>query len=468
MLAIRFRRRGAEAACRLEPEPGLPFGQLRERPGATRRIGFGLDAAAGPRAHEQAGAAAAVALTDLREAALEAHGVGPSQAAWLAAGFALGSWRPPGAPGLTRLKRLTVLTDQPGAAEAAWAGIAPGVEGCLLARDLVSLPANQLTTRAFASRLEALAEVGIAVDVWGRKRLARAGLGALLAVGAGAGPASPPRLAILRWRGRIAAPPVAFVGKGLVFDTGGVCIKPARGMAAMRADMAGAAACVGAMLALARRQSAAPAVAVLALAENATGAASYRPGDVLRTGSGRTVEVVDTDAEGRLVLADALHQAIVGHAPRAVIDLATLTGAVVTALGHHRAGLFGNDSALMAAIAAAGEAVGEPVWPLPIGDAHRTDLRSDIADLRHCLPAAGRPLPDASHGAAFLEAFVGATPWAHLDIAGVDTQRAAHAGGPAGATGFGVRLLDRLVAQRFESEDHHPPPGASSLRAASA
>jgi leucyl aminopeptidase len=224
--------------------------------------------------------------------------------------------------------------------------------------------------------------------------------------------------------------------------------------------MAGAAACVGAMLALARRQSAAPAVAVLALAENATGAASYRPGDVLRTGSGRTVEVVDTDAEGRLVLADALHQAIAGHAPRAVIDLATLTGAVVTALGHHRAGLFGNDSSLMAAIAAAGEAVGEPVWPLPIGDAHRTDLRSDIADLRHCVPAEGRrPLPDASHGAAFLEAFVGTTPWAHLDIAGVDTQRAAHAGGPAGATGFGVRLLDRLVAQRFESEDHHPPTG---------
>ncbi|QYU67512.1 leucyl aminopeptidase family protein [Leptolyngbya sp. 15MV] len=201
------------------------------------------------------------------------------------------------------------------------------------------------------------------------------------------------------------------------------------------------------------------------LAENATGAASYRPGDVLRTLSGRTVEVVDTDAEGRLVLADALHYARTRFRPRAMVDAATLTGSVVTALGHHRAGLFGNDAALMAALAATGEAVGEPLWPLPIGEGHRADLDSDIADLRQCVPSArgeggwpARFIPDACHAAAFLREFAGAGSWAHLDIAGVDTQDHAHALGPAGATGFGVRLLDALVASRFEEAEHHAAP----------
>jgi leucyl aminopeptidase len=262
---------------------------------------------------------------------------------------------------------------------------------------------------------------------------------------------------VLRWRGVLPVPPVAFVGKGIVFDTGGISIKPAQGMEAMRADMAGAAACAGAMLALARRRSPAPAIAVLAIAENATGAAAYRPGDVIRTASRRTVEVVDTDAEGRLVLADALHHATTAFRPAAVIDLATLTGAIVTALGHHRAGLFGTDAALLGAVAAAGEEVGEPVWHMPIGARHREDLRSDIADLRQCAPAGsgafgGRLIPDACHAAAFLREFAGATPWAHLDIAGLEAMEAAHALGPAGPTGFGARLLDRLVADRFEAE----------------
>ncbi|WP_376100265.1 M17 family metallopeptidase [Roseomonas sp. CCTCC AB2023176] len=188
-------------------------------------------------------------------------------------------------------------------------------------------------------------------------------------------------------------------------------IKPAAGMEAMKADMAGAAACAGAVLACARRNSPAAVTAVLAIAENATGAASYRPGDVLRMLSGRTVEVVDTDAEGRLVLADALAFARALR-PRAILDVATLTGSIVTALGHHRAGLFGNDDSLRDAVLAAGEAVGEPLWPMPIGQRHREDLASDIADLRHCLPAGGggpgwfaRFLPDACHAAAFLRDF---------------------------------------------------------------
>ncbi|RYJ04178.1 MAG: hypothetical protein EON47_01375 [Acetobacteraceae bacterium] len=200
-------------------------------------------------------------------------------------------------------------------------------------------------------------------------------------------------------------------------------------------------------MALALRGSPAPAVAVLALAENAFSETAYRPGDVLRMGSGHTVEVVDTDAEGRLVLADALHYAQ-RFKPQAVLDLATLTGAIVTALGAHRAGLFGSDATLLAQAAAAGEAVGELLWPMPIGTAHRDDLNSAIADLKQC--ASGRFLPDACHAAAFLREFAGPAPWAHLDIAGVDDHAAAWALGPKGPTGFGARLLDSLVSMYFE------------------
>ena len=409
--------------------------------------------------------AAAARLGGATRAVLDARGLGAEEAAWAAAGVALGAWRfdrhrtRDAEPALSRL---TVLVEDTGAAKAEWESAEAVVRGCLFARELVAEPANHLTTRSFTKRLEGLTEYGIRVEVLGRKRLAREGFGALLAVGAAS--STPPRLVVLRWSGSFAAQPVAFVGKGIVFDTGGVSIKPAQGMEAMRADMAGAAACAGAMLALALRRSPAPVVAVLALAENAIGAESYRPGDVLRTLSGRTVEVVDTDAEGRLVLADALHHAASAFRPRAMVDLATLTGSIISALGHHRAGLFGNDEALMASLAAAGEAVGEPLWPMPIGEAHRADLASDIADLRQCVPSArgeggwaARFVPDACHAAAFLREFAGEAPWAHLDIAGVDTAEEAHPLGPAGPTGFGVRLLDALVAMRFEEPEHHEP-----------
>jgi leucyl aminopeptidase len=275
---------------------------------------------------------------------------------------------------------------------------------------------------------------------------------------------SGPYLVTLRWRGAIPADPLVFVGKGLTFDTGGVSVKPAAGMQHMRADMAGAAAAAGAMLALARRRSPAPAAAVLAIAENALGASSYRPGDVLRMLDGRTVEVVDTDAEGRLVLADALHFARTRLRPLAMVDAATLTGSVVVALGHHRAGLFGTDQPLMAALAASGEEVGEPLWPLPISERQRRDLDSDIADLRHCLPSGGgqgwggRFMPDACHAAAFLREFAGDTPWAHCDIAGVEAREEDDPLGHKGPSGFGVRLLDRLVAARFEEPDAHAAP----------
>ncbi|WP_135469511.1 leucyl aminopeptidase family protein [Crenalkalicoccus roseus] len=432
-------------------------GQVLDLPGPEGRV---LLIGAGAPRHatgwEAAGgrAAAAALACGARRLALDARGLPPAAAAALAAGACLRAWRPDRWRTRTEeapLAALDLLVDDPAATAPFWARAEAAARGCLLARDLTAEPGNRLTTREFAARLEALSEHGIAVDVLGRKRLARAGCGALLAVGRAA--AHPPRLAVLRWRGSFAAPPVAFIGKGITFDTGGLSLKPAEGMEAMRGDMAGAAACAGAMLALALRRSPAPAVAVLALAENAIGADAYRPGDVLATLSGRTVEVVDTDAEGRLVLADALHYARTRFAPAAMLDLATLTGAAVTALGHHRAALFGTDAALLAQVAAAGEAVGEPVWPLPIGARHREDLASDIADLRQC--ATGRLLPDACHAAAFLREFAGGVPWAHLDIAGAARRAEEEPLGPKGPSGFGARLLDALMAMYFEDPDRH-------------
>ena len=397
----------------------------------------------------------------VRHAVIDARGLEPAAIGQLAMGAGMRGHRLPNLSTRPRrdLRRLDLLVDDAQAAAPELARVEAVLRGVGLARDLSAEPANRLTPVSFAERLLGLGKHGIEVVVQGRDWLERNGYGALLAVGQGS--AHPPRLVVLRWAGSGNGAPVAFVGKGITFDTGGISIKPAKGMEAMKGDMAGAAACAGAILALALRRSPAPAVAVLAIAENATGAASYRPGDVLRTASGRTVEVVDTDAEGRLVLADALHHAR-GLGPSAIIDLATLTGSIVSALGHHRAGLFGEE-ALGAALMAAGDAVGEPLWPMPIGARHRSDLDSGIADLRHCLPVGGggpgwvgKFLPDACQAAAFLREFAGTDiPWAHLDIAGMDLREEGVEGGayplPPGPSGFGVRLLDRLVADRFEA-----------------
>nr|WP_283949475.1 leucyl aminopeptidase [Limobrevibacterium gyesilva] len=404
-----------------------------------------------------AGAVAAAQLLHLPRIALDARGLTGEQAASFAEGACLRSWRfdrlrTRPADEALRLGRIDLLTDAPAAVEAAWQPVHAALRGTAFARDLVAEPSNILTPSGFVERLEALTGHGLELTVLKRRDLVREGMGALLAVGRGS--AHAPRLAMLRWKGRLPAPPVAFVGKGITFDTGGISIKPAAGMEDMRADMAGAAACAGAMLALALRHSPAPALAVLPLAENAIGADSYRPGDVLRSFSGRTIEVIDTDAEGRLALADALSWTARRHRPQAMIDLATLTGSIVVALGHHMAGLFGNAPALAAHVAAAGAAVGEPVWAMPIGETHRADLDSDIADLRQCVP--GRGQPDACHAAAFLRTFAEGLPWAHLDIAGVESRDAACDRHAAGPTGFGVRLLDRLVALRFEDPDRAP------------
>ena len=472
MIAVRFRRRLPEKgalAVLADPDaarslrlPGFR-GEAEEayshhRADGRRVIGSGLGSNPTPkRVREAAGRAVALAHGE-RRLALDARSLPAALAAEAAVGAALRAWRYSLAPAPReeppehlppQIERLDVVVADRREAGAVWDRLRPGVAGTLYARELVTEPANRLTPRTFAARLGKLKRHGIAVEVLKPKALREAGFGALLGVARGS--AEPPCVVVLRWKGKFDVPPVAFVGKGITFDTGGLSLKPAQGMWEMRADMAGAAACAGAMLALALRRSPAPAVAVLGLAENAIGAEAQRPGDVVRTVVGTTVEVVDTDAEGRLVLADCLAWTLGRFSPRAVIDVATLTGAIVTALGHHRAGLFSTDAALAAQIAAAGEAVDEPVWPMPLSEGYAEALKSPIADLRNCSPE--RRQPDACHAAAFLKHFVGAARWAHLDIAGVETREEDEPLGPRGATGFGARLLDRLVSLRFETEE---------------
>jgi leucyl aminopeptidase len=473
MLAVRFRHRlrhEKAARLRLLTEAGAAADILAPAIGFAGRadevahgrdadgrltVLAGMGAEATPATARRAGGRAAAAATGVKRLALDARALTPELAAEVAAGACLRSWRfdalktrpDPEVPALPA--RLDVIVHDKRAAGAVWETLAPGVEGALHARDLVTEPSNRLTPTAFAARLRALEAEGVKVEIHDAGWLKREGFGAMLGVARGS--ANPPCLAVLRWKGRIDAPPVAFVGKGVTFDTGGVDIKPAEGMWEMRADMAGAAACAGAMLAIARRRSPAPVVAVLGLVENMIGAAAQRPSDVVRATDGTTIEVIDTDAEGRLVLADCLAWARRALRPGAMIDLATLTGSIVVALGNHRAGLFASDAALAAQIAAAGEAVDEPVWPMPLEEAYGEAIRSEIADVKNCV--AERYQPDACHAAAFLHRFVGDTPWAHLDIAGVELRKEEDALGPEGATGFGARLLDRLARLRFEDED---------------
>jgi leucyl aminopeptidase len=274
------------------------------------------------------------------------------------------------------------------------------------------------------------------------------GMGALLGVGQGSGHES--QLVVLQWNGakKKGAPPVAFVGKGVCFDSGGLSLKPGTGMMGMKGDMGGAAAVVGTMRALAVRKARVNAVGVIGLVENMPDGKAQRPDDVVKSMSGQTIEVLNTDAEGRLVLADALWYAQTRFKPKFVIDLATLTGAILVALGGEHAGLFSNDDRLSERLAEAGKAVGEPVWRLPLGKAYDKLLRSKIADMKNI----GGPSAGSITAAQFLQRFVTEkTPWAHLDIAGVawqDNEQKPLI--PSWGTGWGVRILDRLVADHYE------------------
>jgi leucyl aminopeptidase len=348
-------------------------------------------------------------------------------------------WTPPNAAAVVHLR-------DPEAAEAEWAPRAAAAAGVTLTRDLVNLPANVLTTTEFATRLEALRGLGVEVEVIDEEGIAALGMRTLLAVAQGS--ATPARLVIMQWKGGGEAAPLALVGKGVVFDTGGISIKPAQGMEEMTCDMAGAGVVAGVMHALAARGAKANVVGLVGLVENMPDGRAQRPGDVVRTMKGDTVEVINTDAEGRLVLADVLWHAQERFQPRAMIDLATLTGACVIALGHEMAGLFATDDGLAADLLAAAAAEDEGLWRLPLAAAYDRQIKSRIADVAN---VGGRPA-GAVTAAMFLKRFVKeGVPWAHLDIAGValmsrDTDLA-----PKGATGWGVRMLDRLIRSRFES-----------------
>lgn len=313
------------------------------------------------------------------------------------------------------------------------------------ARDLVAEPANVLYPASYAARVAALKVKGLEVEILTDKDMKKLGMGSMLGVGQGSD--HPPRIVVLRYEGgKSGAAPIAFIGKGVTFDSGGLSLKTAKGMEDMKWDMAGSAAVVGAMLAIAGRGAKVNAVGVIGLVENMPSATAQRPGDIVTSMSGQTIEVLNTDAEGRLVLADVLWYAQDRFKPVAMIDLATLTGAIVTALGHEHVGLFSNDDPLSEALIAAGKATGELVWRLPLGEAYDRLIKSDIADMKNI----GDGTAGSIVGAQFLQRFVNGTPWAHLDIAGVAWSSKDRPTTPKGATGWGVRLLDRLVADRYE------------------
>ena len=347
------------------------------------------------------------------------------------------------------LQRIVVGTKDAAGARRAWAPYEAVAEGVFFARDLVNEPPNVLSPREFARRAKAkLSKLGVKVDVLGEAEMKKLGMGALLGVGQGSERES--QLVVMRWSGsrKKNDAPVAFVGKGVCFDSGGLSLKPGAGMIGMKGDMGGAAAVTGTMQALAARKARVNAVGVIGLVENMPDGAAQRPDDVVTSMSGQTIEVLNTDAEGRLVLADALTYTQRKFKPKFVIDLATLTGAIMVALGGENAGLFSSDDTLAKRITDAGMEVGEPVWRLPLGAAYDKMIRSKIADMKNIT---GTTNASSIAAAQFLQRFVEKTPWAHLDIAGVawqDGEQRLHA--PGWGVGWGVRILDRLVADHYE------------------
>ena len=342
----------------------------------------------------------------------------PEAAAQLAFGAQLGSYRfdkyktkqkPEQKP---TLAGLTVAIAGVAAAQSAYAPLEKAAEAVFFARDLVSEPPNVLYPETLAAQAEELAEFGVKVEILDEHKMRELGMNALLAVGQGS--ARPSRVVVMEWRGGTGQP-VAFIGKGVTFDTGGISIKPAAGMADMKWDMAGSAVVIGLMRLLAARKAKVNAVGVVGLVENMPSGTAQRPGDIVTSMSGQTIEVLNTDAEGRLVLADALWYCQDRYKPQFMVDLATLTGAVIVALGHHRAGLFSNNDELADRLIEAGKAVDEQVWRLPLAEAYDREIDSDAADVKNI---GGGRAGGSIIGAQFLQRFVNDVPWAHLDIAG--------------------------------------------------
>ena len=399
-------------------------------------------------------AQAAVCVDALKAAALSPD----EQAASLAYGARLRGYRfdkyrtkekPEKKPAL---KQMTFLLPDAAAARRLFSRSERIAEGVFMTRDLVSEPANVIYPKTLVAEARKLSRLGVKVQALGEKEMTRLGMGALLGVGQGSERES--QLLVMRWEGAPKARgeakrPLAFVGKGVTFDTGGISIKPAAGMEEMKWDMGGSGVVVGLMRALAGRKAKVNVVGICGLVENMPDGKAQRPGDIVTSMSGQTIEVLNTDAEGRLVLADALCYTERKFRPRMIVDLATLTGAIIIALGHEHAGLFSNDDALSDALLKAGKATGEPVWRMPIGPEYDKLIDCDAADMKNI---GGGRAGGSITAAQFLQRFVPeGTPWAHLDIAGVAWSSKDKPTVPKGGTGFGVRLLDELVASHYEA-----------------
>lgn len=339
-----------------------------------------------------------------------------------------------------------VIASPHGDLSARWAKSAAVADGVALTQTLVAEPPNILYPESFVERCQHLADLGVELEVLDERQMKALGMGALLGVAQGS--TRPPRMLAMRWSGgKEGAKPICFIGKGVTFDTGGISIKPAAGMDMMKWDMGGAGAVAGAMKAIAGRKAKANVVGIVGLVENMPDGNAMRPGDIVTTMSGQTVEVLNTDAEGRLVLCDAITWAQKVYEPEVIVDLATLTGAMVISLGHEHAGIFANDDRLAAQLLEAGEASGNKLWRFPLSAAYDKLIDSPIADMKNVGPREAGSITAAQ----FLKRYVeDGVKWAHLDIAGMAW---ADKDGPVwakGATGYGVRLLDRFIADNFE------------------
>ncbi|HET8535306.1 MAG TPA: leucyl aminopeptidase [Sphingomicrobium sp.] len=444
---------------RFDGDSGSAAELFAEQDGKSRRlvvVGTGGDSSPSDAAEKLGGTAVARLLTSGEShAVIDLGGLDydSDAAARVALGAELRSWR----YDLYRtrqkdkqkptLKTVTIVGGGEGAEKRWNARWKPVAEGVGLTRELVTEPANIIYPESFVERCRDLSKLGLELDVLTPDQMKKLGMGALLGVAQGS--AREARLLVLRWNGgKEGEAPVAFVGKGVTFDTGGISIKPAAGMEAMKWDMGGAGAVAGAMKALALRKAKANIVGICGLVENMPGGNAQRPGDVVTTMSGQTVEVINTDAEGRLVLSDAVAYVQRTCKPTTIIDLATLTGAILISLGHEYAGLFTPDDELASKLMKASDESGDKLWRMPLGDAFDRMLDSEIADMKNVGPREGGSITAAQFIKRFIEDGV---KWAHLDIAGMAWSDKASSTYAKGATGFGVRLLDQFVADNLES-----------------
>ena len=445
---------------RFEGEASSVSEQFVDDVGTSRRvllIGIGGGGASNETAEKLGGTAAARLLTSgEKSAVIDLSGLGfdADGAARVALAAALRTWRYDRYR--TKLKEnqkptlteITIVGGAKGAEQRYKTRWAPVIEGVSLTRELVTEPANIIYPESFVERVRAsLDGIGVEIEVLDRAQMTKLGMGALLGVAQGS--IREARLLILRWNGADKdGQPTAFVGKGVTFDTGGISIKPAAGMEAMKWDMGGAGAVAGALKTLALRKAKANIVGICGLVENMPGGNAQRPGDVVTTMSGQTVEVINTDAEGRLVLADAVTYVQRNYKPGTIVDLATLTGAILISLGHEWAGLFSNNEDLAGQLTKAGTESGDKLWRMPLAEPFDRLIDSPIADMKNVGPREGGSITAAQFIQRFIENGV---KWAHVDMAGKAWSDKPSATYEKGATGFGVRLLDQFVADTLEA-----------------